>query len=524
MILELKNISKSFVRNTQKATEQVYVIKDLDLTIEENKITALIGGNGAGKTTLFNIISRFLSIDNPKQAQINFYNGKKYNLLKFKPYQIPRLGIGRLFQDTHVFPELTVLENLLVADGDKFGETPLQAIFSTKIKQKENARIQKAKDVLAELYGTEGNQLLEKLDQYPTELSGGWEKLLAFARLFMSDYKLILLDEPTASLDKGKIEKVSQVLDKMIKQGKTIFMIEHDTDFVKQVADTVAFMHNKKIEVIGQTDEVLNNPYVRSAYFGEEYSRQANNITKQTKTKDKIILTVDNLSAGYKKNINVIRDISFSVTHNEDIAIIGKNGAGKSTLAKAIISLVPYKNGSITYDGKDITKWKVQKITKYGIAFFRQRNNIFPNLTVKENLELAAGSINDKHLDKAIKDLSEYLPIFKDKQMLSREASTLSQGQKQQLALGMTLLQKPKIMILDEPSAGLDQKNVKSLYSILTQIKNQEEVSILLIEQNVPMAVAFSDRIIWIKNGELNKIFSEQEKDLQKILDLYFEN
>lgn len=262
IILDIQNISKSFY---SKTSGENYVLKNLNLSINKNKITALIGGNGTGKTTLFNIISRFIDPNEPKSSKI-IYDEK--NLLKCNAWQLASLGIGRLFQDAHIFPDLSILENMLVADADTFGEKPIEnIIFHKKVQFKEKKRTQKAVGILSKLFGKE-SIFIQQIHLPAGNLSYGQQRLLGLARLLMGDYQLILLDEPTAGVHIQLNDKIAEIILLLKEKGKTVFLIEHNMAFVRKIADETAFMDKQNIRLKGKTSDVLNNEDVQKNYLG----------------------------------------------------------------------------------------------------------------------------------------------------------------------------------------------------------------------------------------------------------------
>lgn len=261
-ILDIQHISKSFYTKTSGSN---FVLKDFNLTIKRNKITALIGGNGTGKTTLFNIISRLTEVDKLTDSSIYFEGN---NLLKLNDYQIASLGIGRLFQDAHIFNNLTILENLLQGDQNKFGENAFETLlFPKKNKKIADERKEKARTILLDLFGEE-SIFVQQQDTLAKNLSYGQQRLLSLARLLMGDYKLVLLDEPTAGVNPKLNTKIAEIMLLLKKQGKTIFFIEHNMPFIKKTADWVAFLTDNTVLLEDTPNNVLNNKTVRNNYLG----------------------------------------------------------------------------------------------------------------------------------------------------------------------------------------------------------------------------------------------------------------
>jgi ABC-type branched-subunit amino acid transport system ATPase component len=273
-ILRIDSVRKSFYRKIidirGKNTEESFnIIDDLNLLVLQGKITALIGGNGAGKTTLFNIISGFIKAD---KGKIEFpVNGIEKNIIMLKPHQIARLGIGigRMFQDNHVFQNMSVLDNMLVADGDHSGEIPFTSLlFWKKNKIIEKIRIEKAEKIFNELFG-KNNSFWQMRYQPANTLSYGQQRLLSLARLLMGNYKLLLLDEPTSGINPQVISQIGEIIRFfVVSKGLSVFLIEHNMKFVSELADICCFMSNGRITESGTPGEVIGNVEVRKLYMG----------------------------------------------------------------------------------------------------------------------------------------------------------------------------------------------------------------------------------------------------------------
>lgn len=234
------------------------------------------------------------------------------------------------------------------------------------------------------------------------------------------------------------------------------------------------------------------------------------------------MLSLKNITAGYTQENMILKGIDLAVGDNEVVAIVGQNGSGKSTLAKSVMNLVPYIEGKISFDGIEINKKDTSVISEYGIGFFMQGGRIFPNLTVEENLIFAGGNLSRKDFTIRLKELKTYFEFFNNGRM-NLQASYLSGGEQHQLALAMVLMQKPKFLILDEPSAGLSPGNVKSLYNALNKIKENEVKSILIIEQNVNSAIEFSNRVVLLQEGTIVKEeLSKNINSLEKVDEFFF--
>ena len=266
-ILEIEGLYKSFSKAKIGKDDEVYnLISNLNISIPENSISALIGGNATGKTTLFNILSGFLKED---KGNVYFHNSKTTNLKDIPSFEREHLGIGRLFQDNHIFPSLTVIENLIIAGRNNLKGNPFEAIVKPKrIKESEEVLSKKATETIIHLFG-KSHELISKLNDEASTLSFGQKRLIGLLRLFMSDYKLVLLDEPTAGINPALNDIISEIIKKMVsKNGMTVFLIEHNMNFVRKTAQNCFFLDDGQIKIQGAPSEVLENEFVQKSYLG----------------------------------------------------------------------------------------------------------------------------------------------------------------------------------------------------------------------------------------------------------------
>jgi ABC-type branched-subunit amino acid transport system ATPase component len=211
---------------------------------------------------------------------------------------------------------------------------------------------------------------------------------------------------------------------------------------------------------------------------------------------------------------NVLEGLCLDIFENEVVAVVGQNGAGKSTLLKIIMGFEKVNEGAVFLDDKEITNKPPYERNRLGIGYFMQGGQVFPQLSIKENLEVCGRHLQKKDLRYKVEGMEHYMPLLK-KRKLSDQAASLSGGERHQLALGMLLMQDLELLLLDEPSAGLSPVNVDEMYRILERVKEKKSLSILLIEQKVTEAVNFSDRVCLLKNKGIQK-----EKKSRELLDI----
>ncbi len=211
------------------------------------------------------------------------------------------------------------------------------------------------------------------------------------------------------------------------------------------------------------------------------------------------MLKVDDVSVSYGKS-QVVYNVSFEIKDDEKLILLGRNGVGKTTLLKSIIGLLPAKMGDISLNSDKVTKLKPYERSRKGIAYVPQGREIIPQLTVQENLELGALAHKVDYAKK-VEEIFEYFPVLT--QHLKRKGGVLSGGQQQQLAIARALMSDPKILILDEPTEGIQPNIVSDIADILTRYHKEKKVPIIVVEQNLRFARKLGDRFLIMQKGSI---------------------
>ncbi len=233
---------------------------------------------------------------------------------------------------------------------------------------------------------------------------------------------------------------------------------------------------------------------------------------------NKTVIECNGIAAGYVKGLNILQGVDLIVDEKEIVSIIGPNGAGKSTLLKAVMGIINISGGRFFINGVEKTNTPTHQIVSEGVGYVPQVENVFPSLTIEENLEIGSWSVKD-NIKQSISKIYDDFPMLKERH--KDKAGNLSGGQRQILALARALVTSPSILLLDEPSAGLSPVAIKEVFEIVKEI-NSRGVAILLVEQNATRALNFSDRGYVLDQGR-NAYQGKGQELLEdpRVIDLY---
>ncbi len=437
----------------------VVAVAGVDMIASPGRITSVIGPNGAGKTTLLNLMSGFQRSDAGKVLV------GKQDITGFAAPDVVRAGLARTFQTAQPFASLSVLDNVRLGllRGGWRGDAPTDL----------------ARALLA-LVGYAGSET-----RLAATLPHVDRRLVEIARALATAPAVLLLDEPAAGLDEADTAKLGGLLQRLARAGLAVVVVEHDMSLVMSISDEIVVLDAGRRIAAGTPSVVRNDPAVKAAYLGTNRSTGS----AVARAAGAPLLEVESLSAGYGA-LAVLDNVSLSVGRGEVIALFGPNGAGKSTLMKAFSGLIRPVGGSVKLAGRDLASLSAPQVARAGLILVPEGRQVFPQLTVAENLRLGATRRND-FSPSEIEDMLTRFPRLRPR--LHTAAGLLSGGEQQMLAVARGLLAKPEVLLLDEPSLGLAPAVVAELFEQFTRLRD-EGMTLLIVDQMADYALAIADR------------------------------
>ena len=492
MLLEMKGITKKFPGG-------VLANDRIDFDIKAGEIHALLGENGAGKTTLMNIL---YGLYQPNEGEI-YIRGKRVNFKS--PHDAFGAGIGMVHQNRKLIPAHTVIENIML------GHPATPMIVNEKKAKEEVSRI-------AERFGFNID-----LDARVWQLDAGEAQIVEIIKALYLGARILILDEPTSVLTPPETEKLMSSLKDMVESGLAVIpFITHKLPIVLEISDRITILRNGKvtdrIETANATKESLSRGMVGKETLFD--------LKRPEVSPGKEILAVENLSALNDKGFPAVTDLSFSIREGEIFALAGVAGNGQHELTELLMGLRKPTGGKIVYQGKDITGSSIKQRWKMGIGFvpadragmgsvadFSLCDNMAMNLYfLDEYSRLGIMDIEKicKHAEEAIHEFSVKAPG------VHSMARQLSGGNLQKMILARVLTCKPRLLIVNSPTQGLDVGATVFVQNRLLELK-KNGTGIVLVSEDLDEVLALGDRISPIYEGKLMGIFSREKIDKGKV-------
>ncbi|KLU63151.1 galactose/methyl galactoside import ATP-binding protein MglA [Peptococcaceae bacterium CEB3] len=479
-VLEMKQVSKKF--------PGTYAVKTIDFDVFAGEVHALLGENGAGKSTLMKVIAGYF---NDYTGEI-LVNGKTVQL--HSPAMAKANGIQMIYQELSLAKPISIAENLLA------GRLPTKGTWLLDRK----TLIHESKKLL----GRVGLGHIDPLVAVE-EISQSEAELVEIAKALGNNPSILVMDEPTSALSKEEVDRLFGIINVLKKQGIGIVYISHHLPEISKIADRVTVMRDgEKVatkDITDVTTEALVEMMIGRA-AGEMYRKRSSSIKEDVK------LEVKKLSRrGFFHNID------FHVRRGEILGICGLSGAGRSELARSLVGIDPIDGGEIHLDGTEIQFRSMNRALAYGLAYLsesRKEQGLALRLSVGENILSASISrYSPKDGKEIVKKLIKDLQVnpAEDHRMIA----TLSGGNQQKVLLAKWMATEPKVLILDEPTRGVDIGSKMVIHQAVMEMANRG-YSVILITSDLPELAGLSDRVIIMRNGhfigEIDRVDCTEEE------------
>lgn len=490
VILNMKKIKKSF--------PGVEALKEVDLTLYRGEVHGLIGENGAGKSTLMKILGGEYTPDKGKIL----LNGKEIKIKN--PSDAKRHGISFIHQELSIFKDLDIATNIFIQ------KLPKNSLGLIKFKE----LYKKTKEILNAV-----NLPHIKPNRAMSSLKIGEQQLVEIGKCLAQNTIILVLDEPTSSLTSSETNTLFNLIKKLKKENVSIIFISHRMDEVYEICDRITVLRDGERIKTGITETFNKNEIVKLMIgrdIIEMFEGKKNEIGKE-------IIKVENLS-----NKNKFENISFTISEGEIVGLFGLMGSGRSEIIRAIFGLDKLQSGSIYIGGKKVRIKKPTQAIKLGIGFItenRREEGLIINHCVQNNLTItdlkavsgAAGIINKVRetniCKKNIRDFQIKTPSLK------QLVKYLSGGNQQKIVIAKWINTKPKLLILDEPTRGIDVGAKSEIYTILSKLA-EYKTGALVISSELNEVMGICDRILIIRNGRIVKELKSNEATKESLLAL----
>ena len=469
------------VRNVSISFGGVHAVRSLDMNARPGEITSIIGPNGAGKTTALNLICGFYK---PSSGSIQL-GGE--DVTGLTTYQRARVGIARTYQTSS-----TVRIDVRARQYSCRTATRTTGRKHSFSSDRDQGQLEIAESILA-FVGYRGD-----LQQSTNALAHVDKRLVEIARALAVRPSLLALDEPAAGLDATDTAAIGVVLQKLAEIGITIILIEHDMELVMRTSGHVIVLDAGAKIAEGPPAAIAKDPNVLKAYLGEDKPVDRAR-ARPLVSEPEMLLTTHELSAGYGA-VNVLRKVDIQVGQGEVVAVLGANGAGKSTLMRALSGLNRPVQGEIRFLNSAIQKLDASRVAARGLVLVPEGRQVFPELSVLDNLRLGSFARHSVNIEEAIEQLLNRFPALRKRR--NQRAGLLSGGEQQMLAIARGLMGRPRVLMLDEPSLGLAPKLTEALYDLIADLRD-EGTTILLVDQVATMALSVADRAYVLQSGSV---------------------
>jgi L-arabinose transport system ATP-binding protein len=484
------------IRSVSKAFPNVQALTDVSLDIRPGEILAFMGENGAGKSTLLKILNG----DYQPDAGTMTIDGQPLSFPN--PFAAHRAGIRVIYQEPEIIPGVDVAENIWV------GELPRRFGF---IKRRNlNAQVEQS----LEEYGFAGVLPTKLLGD---ELSPAQRQLVEIMRALKSGVRVLALDEPTSSLSDEEVERLFALVRRLRDEGVAIIYVSHRIKEILRLCDRVAILRDGRLIAVRSSAELTDSEIVR-LMVGRELKEV---FQKRLAVTDREVLRVENLGSNWHTGIN------FHINAGEVVGFAGLVGAGRTELGKVIFGEMPKNSGRILLEGNEVDIRRPLDAISKGIGFApedRKREGLILIRSVMENVSIAIlRRLSKLHFVRRGQEKSVVAGFVEKLNVrtpsLQQEVGKLSGGNQQKVVLARWLAARPKVLILDEPTRGIDVGAKAEIYHLIDDLAN-EGLGIMLISSELPEILGLSDRIYVMQNGRITGELSGAKANEEAVLEL----
>ncbi|MCW2570850.1 MAG: hypothetical protein JWO88_908 [Frankiales bacterium] len=489
-------------RGIDVAYDGVQVLFGVDLEVRRGEVLALLGTNGAGKSTLLKAISGLVT---PASGSVSL-DGE--DVTGVGPNAMARRRVVQVPGGRGIFPTLTVAEHMRAAAW---------------LHKADKERVARITAEICARFPTLG----ERWDQMAGNLSGGEQQQLAIGMALLADPQLLIIDELSLGLAPKIVEELLNLVRDINAGGVSVVLVEQSVNLALTVANRAYFMEKGEVRFEGPTAELLErNDIVRSVFLeGAATGGRAMAVPRQPAAVvdatdvpgDQVVLETRGIDVRFG-GIHAVREVTLSVWAGEVLGLIGPNGAGKTTVFDAICGFVSLAGGRVLLGGNDVTIWTPDRRARAGLGRSFQDARVFPSLTVAENLALSlerhlpvrdhlASALGMPEVREAEEDIAWTVADLVDLMSLGafrdKFVSELSTGSRRVVDLAMSVAHDPSVLVLDEPSSGIAQREAEALVPLLERIRSETGCAMLIIEHDMPLITSVSDRLLALELGRV---------------------
>ena len=484
------------VRDLEVSYGKLQVLFGIDLEVDEGQVVALLGTNGAGKSTLVRAIAGTTEAD----FGAVILDGR--DITHAPPNEIAALGVASVPGGAGVFGSLTVRENLRAAGW---------------MVRRDRAELERRIDAVLETFPT----LAERMDEPAADLSGGQQQMLALGMALLSRPRLLLVDELSLGLAPIVVSRLAALVEEVAREGTAVVLVEQSVNVALSLATHAYFIERGEVRFSGPAGELASRPDLLRSVFLADAAPAGHDAAPAAEEalppRGEPVLQLVDVTRRFG-GIDAVSHVSFDVAAGEVLGLLGQNGAGKTTLFDLVSGYQSPDGGKVLFEGVDVTRWAPHRRAAAGLGRTFQGGRLFPGLTVTEAiavslertaatrdplnaaLRLPASQLSEARVWARVEELLEVFGLAPYRDLFTSELST---GTRRIVELACAVGHQPSVLLLDEPAAGIAQREVEQLARVLLRIRDELGCALVVIEHDVPLLASIADRLVALEAGQV---------------------